>query len=87
MRIIYIALFATAISFQAFADNSAGAFAAFRNVQACPSTFLHRGECPGYEIAHTGAAVVENMKWVKVEIKTAPGTLAKDRWERDVYCR
>ena len=87
MKTIYLALLTAAISFQAFADDSAGAFAAFRNIQACPSTFLHRGECPGYQIVYTGAAVVENMKWMPAEIKTAAGTLEKDGWERDVYCQ
>ena len=64
---------------------------AFRKLHACPSTGEFIGACPGWSIDHVvplvscGCDAVSNMQWLPNEIKSAAGTIAKDRWERRVY--
>lgn len=65
--------------------------AAFVRLHPCPSTGKTTGACPGWQVDHViplascGCDSVSNMQWLPVEIKTAPGDLAKDRWERRHY--
>lgn len=65
----------------------------FRSIHACPATGKHTGSCPGWEIDHViplackGKDEVFNLQWLPKEIKSAAGTLPKDRWERRVYCK
>lgn len=72
--------------------RSRAVIAAFRARHACPSTKLLTGACPGWAIDHViplecgGCDSVSNMQWLPNQIKSAAGTLAKDRWERSVYC-
>lgn len=64
---------------------------AFRRAHPCPSTGRRTGACPGWQVDHViplaacGCDAVSNLQWLPVEIKTAAGALAKDRWERVVY--
>lgn len=69
----------------------ADVLAAFRRVHPCPSTGLHTGACPGWARDHVvplavgGCDVVSNLQYLPNEIKSAAGTLPKDRWEMRVY--
>jgi hypothetical protein len=64
----------------------------FRALWPCPSTGKRTGPCPHWAIDHTiplacgGCDVVGNMQWLPDSIKSARGPIAKDRWERRVYC-
>jgi len=64
---------------------------AFRKLYPCPSTGLKAGKCSGWAIDHVrplascGCDAVSNLQWLPNEIKSGPGTLPKDRWERRVY--
>jgi len=64
--------------------------AEFRSHHACPSTGRRSGACPGWQVDHViplascGCDVVENLQWLKTEIKTCAGSLCKDRWERKI---
>lgn len=66
--------------------------AEFRRLYPCPSTGRRAGACPGWAIDHViplacgGCDAVVNLQWLPVEIKSAAGTLPKDRWERRIYC-
>lgn len=66
---------------------------AFKRQHPCPSTGKPSGACPGWEIDHViplacgGCDAVSNMQWLPSEIKSAAGTLPKDRWERTFYCK
>lgn len=70
----------------------ADVLAAFRSIHACPATALHRGACPGWAIDHViplycgGCDSVSNLQWLPAPIKSGPGALPKDRWERRIYC-
>ena len=65
----------------------------FKLEHPCPVTGLPTGPCPGWQMDHIiplvcgGCDEVSNLQWLPVEIKTAAGTLAKDRWEQRVYCK
>ena len=65
--------------------------AAFRALYACPITKAHIGSCPGWAIDHVipldcgGADAVYNLQWLPDEIKSAPGPLSKDHFERRIY--
>src|SRR5574340_98601 len=65
----------------------------FRKLYACPSTGLHTGACPGWQMDHIiplavgGCDAVGNLAWMPVEIKTCGVWYCKDRWERRVYAR
>lgn len=65
----------------------------FRALYPCPSTGKTTGACPGWALDHTvplvcgGCDAVGNLQWLPVQIKSASGTLPKDRWERSVYCQ
>lgn len=65
---------------------------AFRSIHPCPSTGSKRGECPGWAMNHTiplacgGCDSVSNLSWVPLVLKSGPGHLPIDRWERKVYC-
>jgi hypothetical protein len=67
--------------------------AKFKQAHPCPVTGKSEGPCFGWEIDHViplscnGIDEVENMQWLPTIIKTSRGTIAKDRWERKVYCR
>lgn len=64
--------------------------AEFRRIHPCPSTNNVRGACPGWQVDHViplascGCDIVENLQWLKVEIKTCAGENCKDRWERKI---
>jgi hypothetical protein len=64
----------------------------FRDAHPCPVTGEHRGSCPGWAIDHViplacgGCDAVSNLQWLPNELKSAAGTIAKDRWERKIYC-
>ena len=66
--------------------------AEFRRLYPCPSTGLIYGSCPGWAIDHViplacgGCDAVANLQWLPLPIKSASGTLPKDRWERRIYC-
>jgi len=72
--------------------RSRSVVAAFRARYACPSTGRHEGACPGWSVDHVipltcgGLDSVSNMQYLPNAIKSGPGTLPKDRWERRVYC-
>lgn len=65
---------------------------AFKRVHSCPVTGLRHGACPGWAIDHIiplycgGCDSVSNLQWLPTAIKSAAGTLPKDRWERQIYC-
>lgn len=73
--------------------RSASARAAFRRMWACPSTGLHVGACPDWEIDHDrpldtgGCDAPHNMGWMHKEIKRCSREKPnnKDCWERKVY--
>lgn len=71
--------------------RSSAVIRAFRAVHPCPSTGLKTGPCAGFAIDHViplascGCDAVANLQWLPNAIKSAPGALAKDRWERWVY--
>lgn len=62
----------------------------FRKIHPCPSTGKPTGSCPGWQVDHViplgscGCDIVENLQWLKTEIKTCAGNLCKDRWERKI---
>lgn len=64
--------------------------AEFRKIHPCPATGLTSGACPGWQVDHViplascGCDIVENLQWLKNEVKTCAGTLCKDRWERKI---
>ena len=64
---------------------------AFRAMYACPSTRLHSGSCPGWQMDHPiplargGCDAVSNIQWLPIEIKTCRVWYCKDRWELTVY--
>lgn len=66
---------------------------AFRNLYACPSTGLHTGACPGWQMDHVvplavgGCDSVSNLAYMPVEIKTCAIWYCKDRYEMRVYKR
>lgn len=63
--------------------RSAGAVAAFKRANPCPSNGATKGPCPGYVVDHikplacAGADQPANMQW-----QTKEDALAKDKWER-----
>lgn len=64
----------------------------FRDLYPCPSTALHVGSCPGWQVDHViplavgGCDSIENLQWLPKVIKTGKKeTCSKDRWERIVY--
>ena len=65
---------------------------AFRDLYPCPSTGQTRGRCENWSINHTiplacgGFDSVQNLSWVPNVLKSGPGYLPIDRWERKVYC-
>jgi hypothetical protein len=68
--------------------------AEFRKIHPCPSTGLKTGACPGWQVDHViplascGCDTVENLQWLKNEIKICAGESCKDRWERKInVCR
>jgi hypothetical protein len=71
-------------------SRSSSVLAAYQRIHACPSTGLKTGACPGWELDHPlplacgGIDAVSNLQWLPNVIKSAPGTLVKDRWERKV---
>jgi len=71
----------------------ADVLAAFRKLYPCPETGKVRGACPGWAIDHViplavgGCDAVRNLQWLPTDLKSCPGKVCKDRWERDVYRR
>ena len=65
----------------------------FRRLYACPATGQHTGACKGWAIDHViplavgGCDAVRNLQWLPGALKSCPGTVCKDRWERKVYAR
>lgn len=74
-------------------SRSTQVLAEFQRLHPCPSTGKTFGSCPGWSKDHViplvcgGCDAVGNLQWLPHEIKSASGTLPKDRWERRVYCR
>lgn len=66
---------------------------AFKKNHPCPVTGLTTGSCTGWQIDHViplacgGKDEVANLQWLPIQIKTAAGTYAKDRFERKIYCQ
>lgn len=66
--------------------------AAFQRAHPCPSTGKTAGPCPGWARDHViplacgGCDAVSNLQWLPDDVKSAAGTLPKDRWERRIYC-
>jgi hypothetical protein len=64
----------------------------FVRMHPCPATGQITGACPGWAVDHIiplacgGCDAPMNMAWMPNAIKSGPGTLPKDRWERRVYC-
>lgn len=64
----------------------------FAKTWPCPSTGKNEASCPGWAIDHIiplacgGCDLSYNAAWMPLAIKSAPGNLPKDRWERKVYC-
>jgi hypothetical protein len=71
--------------------RSSAVLAAFRRIYPCPSTGLHTGACPGWQINHSvplargGCDSVSNLTYVPVQIKTCRADWCIDRWERRYY--
>jgi hypothetical protein len=65
---------------------------AFRDLYPCPATGQTRGACPGWALNHTiplacgGFDSVANLSWAPNVLKSGPGYLPIDRWERRIYC-
>lgn len=72
--------------------RSRAVLAFFRARHPCPVTGKITGACAGWAVDHIvplecgGCDSVNNMQWLPNAIKSAPGVLAKDRWEQKVYC-
>ncbi|MGL4649667.1 MAG: HNH endonuclease signature motif containing protein [Caldilineaceae bacterium] len=72
--------------------RSRAVVAQFRRLYPCPSTRATVGACVGWQVDHViplvcgGCDAVQNLQWLPTALKTAPGPLPKDRWERRVYC-
>lgn len=72
--------------------RSSSVRAAFVRAFPCPSTLLP-GRCDGWSVDHVlplacgFADRQDNLQWLPNTIKSAAGTLPKDRWERKVYCQ
>lgn len=53
--------------------------AEFRRIHPCPPTGKTTGACPGWQVDHViplascGCDIVENLQWLKNEIKTCAG--------------
>ncbi len=66
--------------------RSSAVTTAFRNLYACPSTGLHSGACPGWQINHDkslacgGCDAVYNMSWHSTIVKTS-AVIGIDRYE------
>lgn len=64
----------------------------FRSLYACPSTGRKTGACPNWSVDHViplvcgGCDATFNAQFLPNAIKSGPGALPKDRWERRVYC-
>lgn len=67
--------------------------AAFQHIHPCPSTGKRTGACPGWAKDHVvplacgGCDAVSNLQWLPDRAKSASGPLAKDRYERTIYCK
>jgi hypothetical protein len=65
---------------------------AFQHAHPCPVTGLVTGACPGWSKDHViplacgGCDAVSNLQWLPDALKSAPGVLPKDRFERLIYC-
>lgn len=65
----------------------------FKKLYPCPVTGQTSGACPDWSVDHPiplvcgGCDTVGNMQWLPNAIKSAAGTLPKDRWEQRVYCK
>lgn len=70
----------------------ADVLAAFQRAHPCPSTGKTTGACPGWAKDHVipmacgGCDAVSNLQWLPNAMKSAAGTLPKDRFERLIYC-
>lgn len=73
-------------------SRSAAERAQFQRTYPCPANGARRGACPGWEVDHViplacgGCDAVANMQWLPSGAKSTGNPLAKDRWERRVYC-
>ena len=73
-------------------SRSAQVLRDFKTIHPCPATGISGGSCEGWAIDHViplacgGCDTIENLQWLKNEIKSCSGTECKDRWERKIYC-
>ena len=73
-------------------SRSQAVLAAFKRIHPCPSTGLRYGPCENWEMQHLiplkcgGCDSVGNLTWLPSVLKSGPGYLPVDRWERKVYC-
>jgi hypothetical protein len=71
--------------------RSSAVVRAFRKAHPCPVTGKTDGACAGWAVDHVlplascGCDVVWNLAWMPTAIKSGPGILPKDRWERRIY--
>lgn len=65
----------------------------FRKRFPCPTGAKHNESCEGWAVDHViplacgGRDIVSNLQWLPDEIKSTDNPNAKDRWERDIYCK
>jgi len=63
----------------------------FQRLYPCPSTGKGTGSCPGWQINHViplaacGCDQMENLQWMPALMKSGPGSMPVDRWERRIY--
>jgi len=63
----------------------------FKKIHPCPVTAQTIGACPGWQINHIiplavgGCDSIINLQWLPDAVKTCPGTICIDRFERRIY--
>ena len=63
----------------------------FARLYPCPATGKPSPSCPGWAINHVvplhacGCDQISNLQWLPNVLKSGPGRLPVDRWERKVY--
>lgn len=71
--------------------RSRAALLAFVRVFPCPATLEPSTVCAGWAVDHIvprasgGCDIPANMQWLPDQIKSCPGTVCKDRWERKYH--
>lgn len=63
----------------------------FAKVFPCPETGEPVTSCPGWALDHVLPVALgfcdrqDNIQWLPLVLKSGPGKLPKDRWERKIY--